>query len=187
MKNSHFGLFFAIFMLSVLLLIGYCYEKNTESSYDTYARYSGSRSSSGGSGWPSKNERPPVNREKALSKEAAERLYGTGYGGCRPNTSAEISAIKAAMTTCKNCGYHTDNGLNSLCDYCMWMSQYGGGLPAQETTERTTASTRSSRTSSKSDPYDAADYYDADDFYFDYYDDFWDYEDAEDYWEDYDD
>ena len=141
-----------------------------------------------GSSAPSIPPRPPVNREKAMTKEEAERLSGTGYHGCRPNSSAENTELKAAQTKCKNCGYRTHNGANSLCDYCSWMERYGGGLPASappaptpKGTPRPT--TRPSSTPKPSDdPFHASDYSDPDDFYYDYYDDFWDFEDAEDYW-----
>ncbi len=132
---------------------------------------------------------PPKNNHKAMTKEEANRLLGTGYHGCRPNSSAEIAELAAAQVTCKNCGYYSDNGRNSLCDYCSWMERYGGGLPGKATTSPTPTSTpkRSSTTTTanKDDPYNAGDYSDPDDFYFDHYDDFWDFEDAEDYWEDY--
>lgn len=135
---------------------------------------------------------PPVNRERAMTKEQAERLSGTGYHGTRPNSSAEITELKAAQVRCKNCGYHSDNGLNSLCDYCLWMERYGGGLPTEKAPDVTPRPTprstprptpKPSTTPKKSDPYHASDYSHPDDFYYDYYDDFWDYEDAEDYWE----
>lgn len=135
---------------------------------------------------------PPVNRERAMTKEQAERLSGTGYHGTRPNSPAEGTELSAAQVRCKNCGYHSDNGLNSLCDYCSWMEDYGGGLPtakAPDVTPRPTPkptprpTPKPSATPKKSDPYHASDYSHPDDFYYDYYDDFWDYEDAEDYWE----
>ena len=57
-------------------------------------------------------------RERALTKEEADRLRGTGYHNTRPNSAAEHNELKAAQVTCKECGYHSDNGYNSLCDYC---------------------------------------------------------------------
>lgn len=69
--------------------------------------------------------KPPVNCEKALTKEEAERLRGTGYHGCRPDSSAENSELAAAQVKCKKCGYHSRNGTNSLCDYCSWVEKYG--------------------------------------------------------------
>ena len=131
---------------------------------------------------------PPVNRERAMTKEEAERLSGTGYHGTRPNSSAENLELAAAQTRCKNCGYRTHNGLNSLCDYCRWMETYGGGLPspavtAPAPTPKPRATPKPANTPKPShDPYHASDYSDPDDFYYDYYDDFWDFEDAEDYW-----
>lgn len=78
---------------------------------------------------PAIPSRPPVNLEHALTKEEADALSGTGYHGTRPNSSAEDIELKAAMVKCKNCGYRSHNGANSLCDYCRWMEKYGGGLP----------------------------------------------------------
>lgn len=66
-----------------------------------------------------------VNTKKALSKEEADALRGTGYHGTRPNSSAESIEIKAAMVKCKNCGMHSDNGSNSLCDECQYNKEYG--------------------------------------------------------------
>jgi len=57
-------------------------------------------------------------RKRALTKEEADALRGTGYHGTRPNSSAELNELKAAQIKCKECGYHSDNGANSLCDYC---------------------------------------------------------------------
>lgn len=129
---------------------------------------------------------PPVNREQAMSKEEAERLSGTGYHGTRPNSSAENTELRAAQTKCKNCGYRTHNGANSLCDYCAWMQRYGGGLPSTTaSTSKPTSTPRPTATPNpmeNDDPYNAKGYSDPDDFYYDHYDDFWEYEDAEDYW-----
>ncbi len=66
-----------------------------------------------------------VNTTPALTKEQAEKLKGTGYGNTRPNSSAELSKIKAAMVTCKKCGMHSDNGRNSLCDECQYNEEFG--------------------------------------------------------------
>lgn len=57
-------------------------------------------------------------RRRALTKEEADALSGTGYKGTRPNSLAEAMELQAAQVKCKECGYHTDNGRNSLCDYC---------------------------------------------------------------------
>lgn len=76
-------------------------------------------------------ECPPVNREQALTREEAEKLRGTGYHNYRPGSSGENLALRAAQVVCKNCWYHSDNGSNSLCDYCAWMKEYGGGLPTE--------------------------------------------------------
>ena len=165
--------------------------KSSSGSYSSY-RSSG-RSSSTGS-YSATPSRPPVNRELAMTREEAERLSGTGYHGTRPNSSAENTELKAAQVRCKNCGYRSHNGLNSLCDYCSWMERYGGGLPTYKAPDVTPKPTprptpkptpRPTAKPQTSDPYHADDYAHPEDFYFDYYDDFWDYEDAEDYWEAY--
>lgn len=86
-----------------------------ESTYSsTYAPQSSSRPAC-----------PPVNRTPAMTADEAEALKGTGYHGCRPNSSAESTELKAAQAKCAECGYHTDNGTNSLCDYCQWQYLYG--------------------------------------------------------------
>ncbi len=157
------------------------------SPYRSGASRSSGASSSRSRTYSARPTCPPVNREKAMTKEQAERLSGTGYMGTRPNSSAEISKLKIAQLKCKNCGYHTDNGSNTLCDYCAWMEEYGGGLPTEtapgtkpKPTSRTTP--KPSATREGSDPHHADDYSHPDDFYYDHYDDFWDYEEAEDYW-----
>lgn len=66
----------------------------------------------------SSNSSNTSSRERALTIEEAEALRGTGYNGTRPNSTAELIELKAAQVTCKECGYHSDNGVNSLCDYC---------------------------------------------------------------------
>lgn len=66
-----------------------------------------------------------VNTKKALTKEEADALRGTGYHGTKPNSFAESNALKAAMVKCKNCGMHSDNGSNSLCDECQYNKEYG--------------------------------------------------------------
>lgn len=43
--------------------------------------------------------------------------YG-GYHGTRPGSVAESIEIAASKVKCKECGLHSDNGYNSLCDYC---------------------------------------------------------------------
>ena len=126
-----------------------------------------------------------------MTAEEAERLKGTGYHNTRPNSSAERSALSAAQVRCKNCGYHSDNGSNSLCDYCAWMERYGGGLPSTKALDVTPRPTQkptprqTTRPRSDDDPYHASDYVHPDDFYYEYYDDFVDYEEAEEYWERY--
>lgn len=57
-------------------------------------------------------------RKKALTYEEANALHGTGYHNTRPNSSAESIEIAAETVKCIKCGYHSDNGRGSLCDYC---------------------------------------------------------------------
>ena len=59
-------------------------------------------------------------RKRAMTAEEADKLRGTGYHGTRPGSPAEHNELRAAQNTCKECGYHSDNGANSLCDYCYW-------------------------------------------------------------------
>ncbi len=66
-----------------------------------------------------------INTKKALTKEEADKLRGTGYHGTRPNSTAESIEIDAAMVKCKKCGMHSDNGSNSLCDECQYNKDYG--------------------------------------------------------------
>ena len=105
------GVLFVGFMLfSLVAQLPSCESEKSKSSYsysDNYSSYSGGGYSSGS-----------YTRKKALTKEEAEALRGTGYNGTRPNSSAEALELKAAQVTCKECGYHSDNGYNSLCDYC---------------------------------------------------------------------
>lgn len=86
------------------------------SSYPTYSNYSSSNYSSTASSYSASTS--SSGRKRALTKEEAEALSGTGYHGTRPNSSAESMELAAAQVTCKECGYHSDNGRNSLCDYC---------------------------------------------------------------------
>lgn len=66
-----------------------------------------------------------INTERALTKEEADRLRGTGYHGTKPHSSAEEIELKAAMVACKKCGMRSHNGLNSLCDECRYNEEYG--------------------------------------------------------------
>ena len=66
-----------------------------------------------------------VNTKKALTKEEADALRGTGYNGTKPNSTAERIELKAAMVKCKKCGMHSSNGSNSLCDECQYNEEYG--------------------------------------------------------------
>jgi hypothetical protein len=184
-KRIHVGWFIALAaILYVTIAIGLnsspTQERSSSGTYRSSYSYSG--------GYSSTPTKPPVNRERAMTKEGAERRRGTGYHGTRPNSSAEEIELKAAQVRCKNCGYHSDNGVNSLCDYCAWMERNGGGLPTQKALDATPEptprpTTKPTAKPESSDPYHASDYSHPEDFYYDYYDDFWDYEDAEDYWE----
>lgn len=73
----------------------------------------------------SSNAKKKINTQKALTKEEADKLRGTGYHGTRPNSSAESIELDAAMVKCKKCGMHSDNGSNSLCDECQYNKDYG--------------------------------------------------------------
>ncbi len=97
-------------LLSAIAQIPGCDSSSSRESYSYSGSYSsGNRSSYTGSSYT---------RTKALTKEEAEALRGTGYKGTRPNSAAEAMELKAAQVKCKECGYHSDNGSNSLCDYC---------------------------------------------------------------------
>ena len=66
-----------------------------------------------------------VNTKRALTKEEADAVRGTGFQGTRPNSVAEDMKIKALMVKCANCGMHSDNGSNSICDECQYNKDYG--------------------------------------------------------------
>lgn len=66
-----------------------------------------------------------VNTEKAMTKEEADELRGTGYHNTRPNSTAESIELKAAQVKCKKCGMHSKNGVNSLCDACQYNEAHG--------------------------------------------------------------
>ena len=105
------GILFVGFLLfSLVVQLPGCDSSSTTSSYSYSRNYSSNYGVSNTSGTSS--------RKKALTKEEANALRGTGYNGTRPNSSAEALELKAAQMKCKECGYHTDNGANSLCDYC---------------------------------------------------------------------
>ena len=78
------------------------YKTNYSSYTNSYNNYSQSSTSS----------------KAVLTKEEADRLRGTGYHNTRPDSLAEDIELKAAQVKCKECGLHSDNGSNSLCDYC---------------------------------------------------------------------
>lgn len=194
-RNISVGWIFAAVAVIVLIIVAALPTSSNSKSRSSSYSYTPSRSTGSTYSYSRSTSTtptcPPVNREPAMTKEEAERLRGTGYHNTRPNSSAENIELTAAQVKCKNCGYRSHNGVNSLCDYCAWMERYGGGLPASTqstpkpvaTPRPTTKPTPSPSTNPSSDPYNASDYAHPDDFYYDYYDDFWDYEDAEDYWE----
>lgn len=101
------GIVFVGFMLfSLVAQLPSCESESNKRDY-SYSSYSGSGYSESS-----------YIRKRALTKEEADALRGTGYNGTRPNSSAEALELKAAQVKCKECGYHSDNGSNSLCDYC---------------------------------------------------------------------
>lgn len=109
--GSVLGILFLGFMLfAAIAQLPGCDSSSSQSSYS----YSGNYSSDYGSSYTGSS----YARKRALTKEEADALRGTGYNGTRPNSSAEALELKAAQVKCKECGYHSDNGLNSLCDYC---------------------------------------------------------------------
>ena len=187
-KTTHPVLIVFVILVFVIISAASASKNNDPTSYNNSGSKNTSYSSSyysGSSGYsyaPSANSRKP-----AMTKEEAARLEGTGYHGTRPGSSAEMTELKAAMEKCKNCGYHTDNGANSLCDYCQYMERHGGSSSntAQRSSGASSRSISGSRSScSTSDPYNASDCSDPDDLYEDYYDDFLDYDEAEEYWDD---
>lgn len=66
----------------------------------------------------SSSYKAPSPRSSAMTKEEADALRGTGYHNTRPGSVAEHNELQAAQVKCKECGYHSDNGYNSLCDSC---------------------------------------------------------------------
>ena len=110
LSNALGILLLGFMLLSAIAQIPY---SNSSSVKDNYS-YSGSYSLENGSSYAGFS----YTRNKALTKEEAEVLRGTGYKGTHPNSAAESMELKAAQVKCKECGYHSDNGSNSLCDYC---------------------------------------------------------------------
>lgn len=109
--GSALGIVFVGFMLFTLVAqLPSCESEPSRSNYS----YSGSYASNSGQEYSGSS----YSREKALTKEEADALRGTGFNGTRPNSAAEAMELKAAQVKCKECGYHSDNGSNSLCDYC---------------------------------------------------------------------
>ena len=180
----------SVFVLMIILLSSTVEKSDTsrdsyQSKYGTN-NYSSSKYSGNGNYYLT---RPAVNKTPAMTKEEAERLSGTGYHGCRPHSSAENLELKAAQIKCKNCGYHSDNGANSYCDYCQWMLTHEGKLPSNgNTISSNTPTNKNNRGKSNfknfedDDKYNVNNYSNEEDFYYDHYDDFFDYEDAEKYY-----
>lgn len=109
--GSVLGILLLGFMLfSAIAQLPGCDSSSSQSSYS----YSGNYSSDCGSSYTGSS----YTRKRALTKEEADALRGTGYNGTRPNSAAEAMELKAAQVKCKECGYHSNNGSNSLCDYC---------------------------------------------------------------------
>lgn len=105
------GIVFVGFMIFALVAqLPSCESEPSRSNYS----YSGSYTSNSGHEYSGST----YSREKALTKEEVDALRGTGFKGTRPNSAAEAMELKAAQVKCKECGYHSDNGSNSLCDYC---------------------------------------------------------------------
>lgn len=102
--------FFGFMIFSLVAQLPSCESETSKTSYS----YPGSYTSNSGYEYSGST----YSREKALTKEEADALRGTGYNGTRPNSAAESMELKAAQVKCKECGYHSDNGSNSLCDYC---------------------------------------------------------------------
>ncbi len=57
------------------------------------------------------------NSSSHKSASSNKNGYG-GYNGTRPGSSAENAEKNAAKVKCKQCGRHSTNGVNSLCDSC---------------------------------------------------------------------
>ena len=56
--------------------------------------------------------------KRALTKEDADVLRGTGYHGTRPNSAVASMELAAAQVKCDICGMHSTNGHNSACNSC---------------------------------------------------------------------
>lgn len=102
-----------------VLLISACNSSSPETQSSETPNYSSNYYSSYS---PNYNSTPSSNvndyKETAITPEEADNLRGTGYHNTRPNSSAEDIELSAAQVKCKQCGYHSDNGVNSLCDSC---------------------------------------------------------------------
>lgn len=57
------------------------------------------------------------NSSSHKSASSNKNGYG-GYNGTRPGSSAENIEKNAAKVKCKQCGRHSTNGVNSLCNSC---------------------------------------------------------------------
>lgn len=111
------GIVFVGFVfVSLILQFPACEDTSTKGNYT----YSSGYSSNNGIRYSGTS----YTREQAMTKEEADALRGTGYNGTRPYSVAEELELKAAQIKCKECGYHSDNGSNSLCDYCQRKNGY---------------------------------------------------------------
>lgn len=104
-----------IFLIILILLLASCSIKNDGYSEDNYNSNTPYSSNS----YSKPSSIPPSYEKKAITKEEANSLRGTGYHNTRPNSVAEDMELKAAQVKCKECGHHSDNGANSLCDSCL--------------------------------------------------------------------
>lgn len=101
--------------LGVLVLFSALISEFDDSNDTTY-RYSSYTTS--GSTYKSSTSSYSSTPKRALTKEEADSLRGTGYNGTRPNSAAESMELAAAQVKCDVCGMHSDNGSNSACDSC---------------------------------------------------------------------
>ena len=95
--GSVLGILFLGFMLfATIAQLPGCDSSSSQSSYS----YSGNYSSDYGSSYTGSS----YTRKKALTKEEADALRGTGYNGTRPNSSAEALELKMECVAISSCG-----------------------------------------------------------------------------------
>ena len=115
-------------IIVVAITIGIIFATSKEPVDDSSVGYTpsyNSYSSNNISSYAPEVVKKKINTTPAMTKEEAERLRGTGYHGTRPNSSAENMELKAAQVKCKTCGMHSDNGVNSQCDACIYNEKHG--------------------------------------------------------------